>query len=81
MTAFLGLCEKGLVKYIPRGSYTRSIKNKDYAIQAVTLLRKNPELSVSELWKRIDKDNPEKAHNDQMNVAKALYDAGFINAD
>jgi hypothetical protein len=43
--AFLGLCQDGRIEGIPRGEYTRSKKNKDYAITAVELLDKRPELA------------------------------------
>lgn len=43
--AFLGLYEEGLVKGIPSGNYTRSKKNKEYAIKAVKILKGAPELS------------------------------------
>nr|WP_208889497.1 hypothetical protein [Polaribacter sejongensis] len=36
---FLGLCEEGLVKGIPRGNYTKSVKNKEYALQAIEILK------------------------------------------
>ena len=38
--AFLGLCEEGLVKGIKKGKYTKSVKNKNYALQAVEILKK-----------------------------------------
>ena len=34
---FLSLCEEGLIKGIPEGTYTKSIKNKEYALKAVEL--------------------------------------------
>ncbi|WP_226670332.1 DUF6979 family protein [Metabacillus litoralis] len=44
--AFLGLCEEGLVKNIPRGIYNsrETSKNKDYAINAVNIVREHPNL-------------------------------------
>ncbi len=42
--AFLGLCEEGMVKGVVSGNYCRSNRNKDYAIKAVKLLKKFPEL-------------------------------------
>jgi len=37
--AFLGLCEEGLVAGVPPGTYTTSILNKQYALDAVVYLR------------------------------------------
>ena len=67
--AFLGLCEEGLISGIPRGEYTKSEKNKQYALDAITLLKENPELAAQPLalWKRVMKGT-RKAHNQQMDV-------------
>jgi hypothetical protein len=77
-SAFLGLCEEGLVSGIPPGKYTKSLKNKDYALRALETLRKNPALAVSSsaLWNSIETD----AKNDQgeMDVVIALWNAGLI---
>lgn len=77
--AFLGLCEKGLVKGIPLGDYTRSDKNKGYAILAVEILRESPELADDPgfLWKRVI-GGEYKAHNSQMDVVTALWKAHLI---
>jgi hypothetical protein len=40
--AFLGQCEANLIEGIPRGRYTRSVLNKQYALDAVEFLKKNP---------------------------------------
>lgn len=74
MSAFLGLCEEGLVKHIPKKQYTRSLNNKAYAVQAAKMLRQNPNLTVSELWCLIDKDVENKTPNEQMSVVKGLFD-------
>jgi hypothetical protein len=77
-SAFLGLCEEGLVKGVPRGQYTRSKKNKEYAIKAVNYLQKNPNIVISpeSLWKMI---GPEKQHNNQMDVVVGLWDMELIH--
>ena len=41
--AFLGLCEEGLVAGVPAGTYTTSILNKQYALDAVVYLREAEE--------------------------------------
>lgn len=76
--AFLGLCEEGLVKGVARGKYTRSKKNKEYAIKAVEYLKKNPNISISpeNLWK---KAGPNKQHNNQMDVVIGLWDYELIH--
>ena|ERR1039458_5770989 len=72
--AFLGLCEEGLVKRVAPGIYTRSRKNKKYALQAFDLLCADPSLSNDPkiLWRRV-MDGDKKAHNSQMDVVIALW--------
>jgi hypothetical protein len=76
---FLGLCEEGLVKGIPKGNYTRSKKNKAYAFRAVTLLRTNPVFKDDSqgLWGAI-LNGEQKVHNSQMDVVTALWKKGVI---
>jgi Family of unknown function (DUF6979) len=77
--AFLGLCEEGLVKGVVSGDYTRSEKNKKYAVEAVRLLSCEPELAVDipGLWHRVLNGEP-KAYNQQMHVVIGLWNEGFI---
>jgi len=77
--AFLGLCEQGLVKGIRAGKYTRSLKNKVYAVAAVSKLRKNSGLEdrPQALWKAV-MNGKTKTHNEQMVVVIALWKAGLI---
>ena len=76
-SAFLGLCEEGLVKEVPAGKYTRSKKNKEYAIRAIEELRKTAGgMSSTDLWNKIG--NKDIAHNSQMNVVLALWNANMI---
>ena len=74
-STFLGLCSFGFVKGIESGEYIRDVENKVYAGKAIGLLKRNPELSVEELWDAIA---PDKTHNMQMHVVKGLFDKGFI---
>ena len=76
---FLGLCEEGLVKGIPKGSYTRSVKNKKYALKAVEILKQNRQTTFSsnELWEKLDLG--EKRHNSQMDVVIALWENELID--
>lgn len=76
--AFLGLCEEGMVKGVPAGSYTRSTKNKWYAVRAIEILEKRPELArdTKRLWAMVVEGNPIK-HNGQMDVVVSLWNVGF----
>jgi len=77
--AFLGLCEVGLVKDIPGGSYTRSVKNKRYSIVAVAKLEEKPDFASDwkALW-RLASGPEKKQHNGQMDVVLSLWKNGFI---
>jgi hypothetical protein len=77
--AFLGLCEDGLIKGIPKGTYCNSIKNKGYAIRAVSILKGNPNhhLDSKALWS-ITLGGIEKKHNSQMDVVLSLWEHRLI---
>lgn len=75
--AFLGLCEEGLVKGIPKGDYTRSVKNKGYAVKAVELLHQTSTLpKKSELWGKITGNKI--AYSGQLDVVLSLWDNDLI---
>ena len=77
--AFLGLCEHGLIKGIPKGTYCNSIKNKGYAIRAVSILKANPNrLPDSKTLWSIIQDGIEKKHNSQMDVVLSLWEHRLI---
>ncbi len=73
--AFLGLCEAGLVKGIPAGQYGSINRNKDYATEAVRLLKAGEHKSISQLWSAVA-DGVE--HASQMDVVLALWKNGLI---
>lgn len=75
---FLGLCEEGLVKGVPKGNYTKSVKNKEYALKAVAILKKNTPtiFSPKELWEQLELGD--KKHNSQMDVVLALWEVGLL---
>lgn len=77
--AFLGLCEEGLIEGIEPGSYTRSKKNKQYALKAVEILKRFPSSAIDpkQLW---DLVLPGKiiTHNSQMDVVLSLRKACLI---
>ena len=76
--AFLGLCSDGVVNDIPPGNYSRSEKNKEYAIKAVSILKENRFLASQPklLWKKVA--GPEKTENHQMDVVVSLWNEGHI---
>jgi hypothetical protein len=76
--AFLGLCEEGLVKGIPAGRYAASKDNKAYAVRAAALLAEGKQSwSISTLWRAVTND-PEKIHNNQMDIVMALWKNDLI---
>ena len=78
--AFLGLCEEGLIKGIPKGEYiTRSDNlNKEYVLEAYKYLKNNnSNITPLELWRKIGMDK--KSHNSQMNILCELFKLGLIN--
>ncbi len=78
-SAFLGLCETGFVKGIPKGNYTLSKKNKTYAIDAINILKEKKDTysSAIKLWEVIS--NNTISHNSQMDVVLALWNNKLIN--
>jgi hypothetical protein len=80
--AFLGLCEEGLVNGIQADVYIKKTDalNKKYALDAVELIRKNPQYlnwPITKLWKEI----ADKTDNNQLSVVIALIKKGFIKLD
>jgi hypothetical protein len=75
---FLGLCEEGLVKGIPKGNYTKSVKNKEYALKAIEILKQNSQTTFlpKELWGKLELGG--KRSNSQMDVVLALWENGLI---
>lgn len=79
-SAFLGLCEDGLVKNIPKGSYCNSNKNKEYAIQGVKILKNKPNLAKGQLWNEVSKKiGTPKNKNGQMDVVLGLWQQDLIS--
>lgn len=79
-SAFLGLAEERAIKGIPAGNYTKSKKNKSYALTAFELLKKHPGLTNSkkELWQS-SCHSEHKVHNGQMDVVIALWEHSLLN--
>jgi hypothetical protein len=80
-SAYLGLCESGLIRDVEPGSYTRSILNKRYAVRAVALLRAQPALAADPvgLWRRVV-GGETKQPNNQIDVVIALWRAGLLES-
>lgn len=83
--AFLGLCEAGKIKGVRPGNYTKSKKNKKYAVKAVEILQKNSALcsNKSKLWRKVMEKIGEKiskSHNGQMDVVVSLW-KDWINSN
>lgn len=75
--AFVGLCEAGLVKGVTVGPLTTPNRNKDYAVEAVRLLREDGRLSVSQLWSAVAEGERDQ-HGSEMDVVLALWKNGLI---
>jgi hypothetical protein len=78
-SAFLGLCEEGIVQGVPMGRYTRSKKNKEYAIAAYHLLTEDQRFAANEeeLWQRVTERKGVR-HNQQMDVVLSLWNHGRL---
>jgi len=78
-STFLGLCQAGLVKGVPAGEYTRSVKNGRYGEQAVALLREDARWADRgpDLWRAVMAGEEKKA-NSQMEVVIGLWRARLI---
>lgn len=75
--AFIGLCENNLIKDIEVKNSNKESLNKNYAIEAVKVLKNDKRNYTSkELWEKIG--NKDKKHNSQMNIVLALWEKGMI---
>ena len=79
-STFLGLCEDGYITNVAEGNYTRSQKNKEYAIKALSLIADNPELlsDKDKLWIKVI-DGEKKKQNSQMDIVITLWNDGVID--
>lgn len=76
---FLGLCEAGVVKGVEPGNYTRSVKNKRYALRGLEILRKTSDLAADPrgLWEVV-MGSEIKKYNQQMDVLCTLWNKGLL---
>ena len=78
--AFVGLCDAGLVKGVAAGSSgltSAGNRNRDYAVEAVRLLRAGTHKTVTQLWAAVT-DGDQTEHASQMDVVLALWKNGLI---
>ena len=80
--AFVGLCDAGLVKGIAGGAGSGSgtssgNRNRDYALEAVRLLKAGEHKTVTQLWAAVT-DGDDVEHASQMDVVLALWKNGLI---
>lgn len=81
-TTFLGLCEEGYIKGVPKGIYRKQQRkngNKEYAVNAVKALLKDPSLRHKrlELWEKAI-GGKTIGENNQMDVILALLEKGYL---
>lgn len=75
---FLGLCEAGMIIGVDPGEYGAGKKCKNFAIEAVGILREEPTLSANKtkLWEKVMEKihgDTSKSQNGQMDVVTALW--------
>lgn len=78
-STFLALCGMGVVKGIECGDYTKSKKNRQYAMNAVEYICRNTniDVTVEMLW-HYSTIGMEVKHNSQMDVVLALYENDML---
>jgi hypothetical protein len=78
-SAFLGLCSSGAISGVPAGDYTRSKKNKHYALRALEILQASPQLADDQvaLWAEVA-GGGNKTPNHQMQVVTSLWFNGDL---
>ncbi|HEY2875779.1 MAG TPA: hypothetical protein VGJ56_27930 [Reyranella sp.] len=82
-SAYLGLCEEGLVKGASKGPWLTSNVNKLYAVRAVQELRidrtwlTKPKL---DLWRVVSR-SPTKTHNSQIDEVFGLWEDELITQE
>ena len=76
-SVFMGLCQAGLVKGVPKNEGAPTNRNTAYGLKAVELLRAGTHRTVSALWTEVTAGE-ELAHAAQMDVILALWKNGLI---
>lgn len=77
-SAFIGLCEEGMIKGIEAGSYglRKLNKNKAYAIAAANLVLSGHDTDPKAIWQKVTKTDI-RAH-DQVGIVIALHDNSLL---
>ena len=82
-TTFLALCANGAVKGVPSGRYVRDSANVQHALDALMLLKQDPNRSNGDarrLWIEVTQASG-KAYNQQMHVVLGLARASLLQFD
>lgn len=79
-STFGGLCETGVIKGVATGNYTRSTKNKKYAVNAIKYLKdhKGEIIDQDAMWRYVT-NNSGISHNSQMNVVMSLFNEKLLD--
>ncbi|EMR73039.1 hypothetical protein MCGE09_00264 [Thaumarchaeota archaeon SCGC AB-539-E09] len=67
------------MKGIPSGTYTRSEKNKSYAVEGLKYLRDHPDIqyNIKKFWEIVG-PKPKISHNYQLDVVIHLWKNNMI---
>jgi hypothetical protein len=76
-SAFLGLCEAGVVKGVAVAEPGAANRNKQYAVKAVELLCAGTHKTIPALWTAVA-EGDEAPHAAQLDVVMALWKNGLI---
>jgi hypothetical protein len=76
-SAFLGLCEAGVVKGVAVAEPGAENRNKEHAVKAVELLRAGTHKTIPALWTAVA-EGDEAPHAAQLDVVMALWKNGLI---
>lgn len=78
-SAFLVLCQEGLINGVPKGNYTNATETKEYILNGLEFIKTDTTLanSPSKLWDKVVNEN--KVHNQRMHILCDLYKKGYIN--
>ena len=76
-SAFLGLCEAGVVAGVASSEAGAENRNKEYAVKAVELLRAGTHHTIPALWTAVA-EGDEAPHAAQLDVVMALWKNGLI---
>lgn len=73
----MGLCENGLVKDVPRGTYTKSKSSKGYALAVWQILMSKPEAykDPEAVWAKVAPGRKEKS---ELKVVFALFNHDLL---